>query len=691
MLTTAHVVVDLRQAVGYPRGSNYLQSLEQTVKKIILLFASLIMGLAPISLFAEISHTEANNGNLKMQDVPEIPRSVVVSLNRYQNVRSAGFLDWSEDSSGIFVSTRFGDVSQVHRVGRAGGARQQITFFDEPVGGLQRQPGGSKMVFTMDAGGSEFSQIFLLDPISNDDAVMLTDGESRNGSVVWDRLGENIAFRSTRRNGASNDVWMMNVSNPETAHMVLESPDGTYWAASDFSSDNSQLLVLNYVGNADSRIHLLDVASGSMRLLAGDPDTPSSNFPFAFDREGTGFWYITDVKGDFQQLAWQSLAKGSEPVMLTADIPWNVETGAISKDRSRAAFAVNVDGLSRIYLLDLASREFVPVKVIPTGLVGGMEFSPDGTKLGLTLNTSKTPSDSFVLQLGKKALKYGDLVRWTHSEVGGLDTDSFIEPELVHYPTFDSNDAGPKRIPAWLYKPAKKGPHPVIIAIHGGPESQARPSFSSTYQIWLQKLGVAVIRPNVRGSSGYGKHYMSLDNGFKREDSVRDIGALLDWIATQPSLDEGRVAVFGGSYGGYMVLASAVHYSDRLKAAVDVVGISNFVTFLENTQDYRRDLRRAEYGDEREPAMRAHLQSISPLTNIDRIKIPMLVVQGQNDPRVPVTEAIQVVDALRKQGQRVWYMNAMNEGHGYRKKENRDIYQQATMMFLQQHLVGNSQ
>jgi dipeptidyl aminopeptidase/acylaminoacyl peptidase len=280
------------------------------------------------------------------------------------------------------------------------------------------------------------------------------------------------------------------------------------------------------------------------------------------------------------------------------------------------------------------------------------------------------------------------LTRWTYSEVGGLDTSLFIEPELVAYPTFDSGQGGPDAIPAWVYKPAGKGPWPVIISIHGGPESQARPAFASTYQLWLSKLGAAVIVPNVRGSSGYGKHFLSLDNGFKREDSVKDIGALLDWIATQPDLDEDRVAVFGGSYGGYMVLASGVHYSDRLKAAVDIVGISNFVTFLENTQDYRRDLRRAEYGDERDPDMRAHLEKISPLNSVDRITVPMMVVQGENDPRVPVTEAIQVVEALRANGQPVWYMNALNEGHGYRKKENRDIYQQATTMFFQKYLIG---
>jgi dipeptidyl aminopeptidase/acylaminoacyl peptidase len=658
------------------------------MKQYLLLTISLTFFVSSQFALAEVTRTEANSGNLVMEDIPAVPQSVIADLNRYQNVRSAGFQAWTEDGEGMFVSTRFGDVSQIHHVGHAGGARTQITFFKEPTGGVSRQPQGSKMVFTMDAGGSEFSQIFLLDPSGSDDALMLTDGESRNGAVVWDRRGEWIAYQSTRRNGASNDVWMMNINNPETAGTVYESPDGTWWGPSDFSPDNQQLLILNYVGNADSRIHLLDLESGNMRMVAGNPENPSSNFPVAFDRQGTGFYYITDVNGEFQQLAWKSFEDGATPVFVTADIPWHIEGGAVSEDRSRAAFTVNQSGFSKLYLLDMAGREYRPVDLIPTGLVGSMEFSPDGTKLGMTLNTSQTPSDSFVLNLGEGALEYGDLTRWTYSEVGGLDTGTFIQPELIAYPTFDSDAGGPESIPAWLYKPEGDGPYPVIIAIHGGPESQARPSFSSTYQMWLQKLGAAVIRPNVRGSDGYGKHYMSLDNGFKREDSVKDIGALLDWIKTQPDMDENRVAVFGGSYGGYMVLASAVHYSDRLKAAVDIVGISNFVTFLENTQDYRRDLRRAEYGDERDPDMRAHLEAISPLNHVDKIRIPMFVVQGQNDPRVPVTEAEQVVAALREQGLPVWYMNAMNEGHGYRKKENRDVYQQATMMFLREHLLN---
>jgi len=236
--------------------------------------------------------------------------------------------------------------------------------------------------------------------------------------------------------------------------------------------------------------------------------------------------------------------------------------------------------------------------------------------------------------------------------------------------------------------PPGEGPFPVIIHIHGGPENQFRPRFNSEFQLWIDQLGVAIIAPNVRGSLGYGSKYITLDNGYQRETSVQDIGALLDWIALQPKLDKDRVAVFGASYGGYMALASAVHYSDRLSAAVDRVGISNFVTFLENTQDYRRELRRIEYGDERDPEMRAFLEKISPLNNVDKIKIPLLVVQGQNDPIVPESESEQMVEALRAQGQTVWYMNALNEGHGYERKENRDLYQQATILFLQKHLLG---
>jgi dipeptidyl aminopeptidase/acylaminoacyl peptidase len=663
-------------------------------KEMLLLMTRPAMLLALFSLTAqapgEVLRTETNDGNLVMEDVPAIPQQVVDDLNRYQNVRSARFLDWAGEGEGapggMYVATRFAEVDQVHYVAAPGAARRQLTWFDDPVGQVARQPNGSNVIFTRDAGGSEFSQIFLLDP-EDGTTTMLSDGQSRNGVILWDRQGEKLAFQSTRRNGASNDVWLMDPADRGSAEMILEAPDGTWWGAIDFSGSGGRLLIQNYVSIADARTHLLDLDSGRLQLLAGGHDRASANFPLGFDAAEEGFWLVTDAGGEFNRLAWQSLEKGARPEIVTQEIPWSVDEGALSHDRRRLAFVVNEGGTSRLYLMDTRTREYRAVSGIPTGVASGLSFSPDDRHLAMTLNTPRTPSDSFVLELGSRPLEHGALVRWTDSETGGLDRERFVTPELVHYPTFDEVGGEARQIPAWVYRPAGDDPVPVIISIHGGPEGQSRPYFNSLYQMWLDKLDVAVVVPNVRGSSGYGKSYLALDNGMKREDSVRDIGALLDWIETEPTLDETRVAVYGGSYGGYMVLASAVHYSDRLRAAVDVVGISNFVTFLENTQSYRRDLRRAEYGDERDPAMRAHLQEISPLNNVEKIRIPMLIVQGQNDPRVPVTESEQMVRALRQQGHPVWYMNALDEGHGYKRKDNRDVYQQAMVLFFRHHLV----
>ena len=631
---------------------------------------------------------KVNNGTVVLDHVPEIPDQIGEQLNRYQNVRSAGFSDWTADGSGIYITTRFGEVSQLHLVATPGGARTQMTFFDEPISGIARQPGGSALTFLRDAGGNEFRQIFLLDPASGE-ARLLTDGNSRNGVVQWSPDGKRIAFQSTRRNGRSNDVWVMDVADPSTARLVLESPDGSWWGPADWSDDGRKLLVTQYVSINDSRIHLLDLESGESRMIAGDADHPSSYLPAGFDGPDTGIFLLTDAEGEFNRLAHMDLDTG-ELRTITESIPWNVDACELNHGGDRAAFVVNEEGLSRLYLMDTSTFDFEPVSGIPVGIIGGLSFSPDDHSLSLTLNTFRTPSDVFSLTLGEGPTEAGELVRWTYSEVGGLDTAGFIEPDLIRYPTFDEVNGTPRMIPAFVYRPAGPGPHPVIVSIHGGPEGQYRPRFSSTYQLWLAQLGAAVIAPNVRGSAGYGKSYLKLDNGFKREDSVRDIGALLDWIETQPDLDSSRVAVYGGSYGGYMVLASLVHYSDRLRAAVDIVGISNFVTFLENTQDYRRDLRRVEYGDERDPAMRAHLERISPNRHADKITTPLFVAQGQNDPRVPVTEAEQIVRDVRSAGYDVWYMNALNEGHGFRKKVNRDLYSEIVMFFFETYLLGEA-
>ncbi len=651
------------------------------IKQFLSLFS---LVLTPV---ASAKQSTLNNGNLVLQNMPPIPVEIKAELNRYQNIRSAGFVDWADDDQSIYIRTRFGDVSQLHLVSQPGGTRYQMTFFDEPIGSVSKKPDSAELSFTMDAGGSEFAQIFVLDP-NTGDSRMISDGESRNGAVVWNNTGTAMAFQSTRRNGASNDLWIINPDNPETADMILESPDGSWWGVTDFSADDSQVLVANYVSANQSGVHLLNLADKKLTPLIQTKDRKSTNLPIAFDDLNNGFFFITDQYSEFSQLAWKSLADPTaKPNIISATIPWDINDMAISEDGRRAAFSSNENGRSQLYLMDVKKQTHARVDGLPLGVFGGFEFNDRGDKLAITINTAQTPSDTYVIDLKKNPLKSGDLTRWTYSEVGGLNTNHFVVPEMISYPTFDQVNGQARQIPAFIYKPKTPGPHPVVISIHGGPEGQARPWFSSTYQMWVDELGVAVVVPNVRGSDGYGKSYLQMDNGFKREDSVKDIGALLNWIAKQDDLDQDRVAVYGGSYGGYMVLASAVHYSDRLKAAVNIVGISNFVTFLENTQDYRRDLRRVEYGDERIPEMRKFLNDISPLNNVDKINVPMFVVQGENDPRVPVTEADQIVAALEEKEQTVWYMNALNEGHGYRKKENRDVYQQAVILFFEKYLI----
>ena len=652
----------------------------------IRLFA-LLLGLPLLAAAAGPETRSVNGGQMILHDVPPIPDALVERLNRYQNVRSARFLDWTRDGESLYIRTRFDTVSQIHRVDAPAGLRRQLTWFREPIGQVARRNRDRTLALTMDRGGGEQDQIFLFDPRTAE-RTPLTTGDSRNRLLRWSRDGRRLAFQSTRRNGRSNDLWWMDPDRPGSEELLLEAPPGSWFAPADFSDNGRLLLVQEFLGVDDSRVHVLDLRTRQLRRVAGNPEWPSANKAIAFDRRGNGFYYITNVRGRAAELVWQPLDPAQETRYLTGNSPWDVSNFVVSDNGRRGAFVTNEDGISRLYLLDTENHRFRRVASVPVGVITGLRFSPDDRKLALNLSTAQTPSDVYVLELGRRAQSYRKLVRWTISEVGGLDTSEFAEPELIRYPTFDTVDDVPRTVPAFVYRPPGRGPHPVIIHVHGGPEGQYRPSFSKDAQMWVAELGAAVIAPNIRGSAGYNTEYLALDNGYRREDAVRDIGALLDWIATQPDLDANRVAIHGTSYGGYIVLAAAVRYSDRLRAGVDVVGISNFVTFLENTEEYRRAFRRVEYGDERDPAMRAFLESISPLNHADRIDIPLLVVQGRNDPRVPASESEQIVAALRRQDRPVWYIEALNEGHGYERKENRDVYEQAKILFLRRYLLN---
>jgi len=652
-------------------------------------FIGLLSVLFSCNIFADdVQRRTANNGQLLLEDIPPIPAELPQILSRYQNVRSARFAGWSKDSSSIFIKTRFDHVNQLHRIDEPGGARYQLTFGEEPVGEVVSQPNGNFLALTRDKGGDEFDQVFLLNP-KNGLMRMLSDGQALNNRLVWDRQGRNVAYRSTRRNGRSSDIWMQKADFPSSAIMLLETEDGTLWKPIDFSRDGNKMLIQQFISVVDSRVYVKDLPNGELKLLAGDADNPSSNIAVGFDKSDKHVLFITNQRLGAAELAKVKIGDIASITFVDSSDDWDITQNALSPDRKRGAFVTNEGGISRLYLFDPEKLTYERVDKIPLGLISGLVFSPDSKKLGMTLNSARTPNDAFVLELGRKPVSNKKLTRWSFSEVGGLNTRKFSRPIPVNYPSPVEGEDKNISIPAFVYLPPGDGPFPVIIHVHGGPESQFRPRFNSDFQMWIDQLGVAIIAPNIRGSLGFGAKFITMDDGYKREAAVKDIGALLDWIAVQPRLDQDRVAVHGGSYGGYIALASAVHYSDRLRAAVDRLGISNFVTFLENTQDYRRELRRIEYGDERDPEMRAFLENISPLNNVEKIKIPLFIQQGRNDPIVPTSESDQMVKALREQGQTVWYMNALNEGHGYGKKENSDLHQQATFLFLQKYLIND--
>ena len=424
------------------------------------------------ALSSQESRTE-NNGNLILEDIPAIPNSIKEDLSKFQNVRSAAFRGFNNQNEGLFISTRFGNVSQLHLVKSPGAARNQITYFQEPIGSVAMHPTQSSIAFTMDRGGSEYSQIYLLDPKSAS-TQMLTDGVSRNGGPLWSNSGDRIAFQSTKRNGSSNDVWVMSIDDPQNTKLILESPDGSWWGAVDWTEDDDKVLIQNYISIANSKTYIVDLNTQKKTLLLGKKDAPSVNSALAFDKDDKGIFFITNQYGEFNQLAYYNIAT-SEVTVISKEISWDVDGFSISEDSKKAAFVVNENGYSSLYLLNPKSFAFKKVTSLPIGLIGSMQFSKDNRSLGLTLNTYQSPSDTYVLDLQYSSLRYGKLTRWTYSEVGGLDTSKFVEPELIHYESFDG-----RKIPAFIYAKKTGSPQPVIISIHGGPEGQARPSFSST-------------------------------------------------------------------------------------------------------------------------------------------------------------------------------------------------------------------
>jgi dipeptidyl aminopeptidase/acylaminoacyl peptidase len=577
----------------------------------------------------------------------------------------------------MLIATRFGDTPQLHLVKMPGGERQQLTFFADAVAnGTFHPSGGDYIVFSKDIGGGEWFQLYRYDAATGD-ITLLTDGKSRNLRGPWSSSGDQIAYMSTRRTGKDTDLWVMNPADPNSDHLLTQLQGGG-WQPQDWSPDDKKILLTEEISINQTYLWLVDTTTGAKtELTPRDAKERIFYGDAQFSKDTRGVYVTTDKDSEFQRLAYLDLTT-RQPRYLTSKIAWDVERFDLTQDGKRIAFVTDEEGVSVLHVVDTATGKEVALPKVPEGVVSALRWHKNGREIGFSMNNARGPGDCYSLDVTA-----GKVDRWTSSETA-VKTDAFPEAELVRWNSFDG-----KMISGFLYKPAAKftGKRPVLVMIHGGPEGQSQPTFLGRTNYYLNEMGIAVIVPNVRGSTGYGKTFTLLDNGFKRDDTYKDINALFDWIAARPDLDAERIAVTGGSYGGHMTLAISTFYSDRIRCSVDIVGMSNLVTFLEHTEAYRRDLRRAEYGDERDPKMREYLEKIAPMNNIEKIKKPMLVIAGKNDPRVPVSESQQIADALKKQGTPVWLLIAKDEGHGYRKKSNQDFQFYATVEFLRQYLL----
>ncbi|TFW35668.1 S9 family peptidase [Massilia horti] len=622
---------------------------------------------------------------LVLENVPQVPAGLAAQVAKYNEFKPTSITSWHPTRLEMIVVRRHNNTPQLFRLTKPGDKMELLTDYPEPVRGASYNPGQGKFyIFNKDIGGNEVFRTYRRD-LAGGEAVPITPADQRVQGISWSPKGDKLVYvtvpvnRQGSNDAISSTVSIVDPVHPGSARKLAELAGGG-WGGFEFSEDEKQLIFVEHVSANESYLWLMDLASGkTRRITEKNGDEPVAYGNARFSHDGKGIYAVSDRGAEFKRLVYIDLAT-LQAKALTPDINWDVEALDLSHDGRMLAFVANEEGTSVLRLMRTSDHKLVPLPKLPVGTIGRIEWHRDSRHLGLSLSSATSPSDVYSIDIKTMAV-----TRWTRHEPMAVEMGKFVEPSLVRWKSFDG-----RMISGFAYRaPAARfpGKRPVLINIHGGPEGQFQPGFQGRNNYYTDEMGITVIYPNVRGSSGYGKSFLKLDNGRLREDSVRDIGALLDWIATQPDMDASRVAVMGGSYGGYMSLAVSTNYADRIAAAIDIVGISNFVTFLERTESYRRDLRRVEYGDERDPEMRQFLEKIAPLNNATKIRKPLFVVQGKNDPRVPYQESAQIVETVKKNEIPVWYMMANDEGHGFGKKGNQDYLFFSGIQFLNSYLL----
>jgi len=616
--------------------------------------------------------------SITAQNVPRISwkwvwRSVGM-VKQFQ--ASASFAAWYPSKRQMLIYK----ANRIHRIARAGAEPEVLKALPQNASMIKFNPNSDKpyFVFSLDEGGSELYRLYRYD-LPGNTYQPLTQQAARTYGLRFTVNGDKIAYTSARRNGSDFDIYLVNPDDPESEEMIYQA-NGAFHPV-DWSPGAEKMLVYEYLSMTNGKLHLFDWKHHEMRRLLpawGD----SVSFETAFwSRDGNHIHFISDHGAEFSRIHRYNVATG-EVTALTSDIPWDINDFALSPDETHMVMLVNREGIPQLQVIDLRTRRFRHVAEQPDGYITNLNFHLQRNEVAFNVT-----APSGITSVYSYDLQAEELVKWTNPNV----EENALLPatEVIHYPTFDSLDGKPRMISAFLMRAPDtfKGPRPVLIDIHGGPAAQASPILNPGYQmVW--RLGITAIVPNVRGSTGYGKTFAALDNGKLRENAVRDIGALLDWIEKQPDLDASRVGITGGSYGGYMALASLVHYSSRVRCGMDMFGISNFITFLEASKEsHFPEVQRAEYGDERDPEMRAFLESISPLHHADKITVPLIIYQGRNDVRVKVKESRQMVEQIRAHGGKVLYIEAADEGHSLSQPLNQLYVGAAGLQILEDYLL----
>lgn len=622
------------------------------------LASTVLIALLPTLASAQ-ERTAPTPPNVKVEGMPPIPQAILDGVSRYGQFRQAQMQAWNPAKRQMLITTTLGTVPQLHYLDGPGRDRRQITWYDKGVGGdvsPSFDPADANtFVFQYDPAGSEARSLYRYD-VAAGTTSLVVESKTRYAHV-WARQGKWLAYDSSERNGKDRDLYVIQPADPTTKRLVA-AVEGA-WSPEDWSPDGSTILMNEVFGNSETYLWRVNVKTGEKTPITkrGDGDK-ASWYNARFSADGRKVYAISDRSRGGESRIWRCDVAACAWTPVSADgLAVSLDLGAnfeIAPDGSMLAMILDRGTSTELHVIDLTTLKARPLPALPKGIVSQIHWRPGSRELGFTFGSIKAQGDAYSIDTS-----IGSLTRWTFSETT-FNPEVLPPPEVVQWKSFDG-----QAISGILYRPSPRftGARPVLVSIHGGPDGKERAVFRGRSNYLLNELGVAIIYPNVRGSIGFGRAFQDLDNGRGRDGAIKDVGTVLDWIAARPEFDKDRVVLIGVSYGGWLALEAGIVYNDRVRGIIEGAGMTDLVTFLDQTAPERQENRRQEYGDERDPQMREYLKSISPITRASDLKKPTLILHPGKDARVPVTQAQDLVAALKENNATVWYVEFTEANH----------------------------